>query len=145
MVIVHRRRGIEAHGLVVNYTRCQSSRRRGRPQAALARDTGAGQLDRGHVQGYKESMRAIVPVFALCAISVLAHGEAPTADQVLNLAKTKAAAEHKAIFVYFGASWCGWCRRLDAFLDKPEIKPVFGKYFIPVKLVVQENGSSGKF
>jgi hypothetical protein len=28
---------------------------------------------------------------------------------------------------------------LDAFLDRPDIKPVFDKYFIPVKLVVQEN------
>ncbi len=28
---------------------------------------------------------------------------------------------------------------MDAFLDRPDIKPVFEKYFIPVKLVVQEN------
>ncbi|MGO8925820.1 MAG: thioredoxin family protein [Limisphaerales bacterium] len=53
--------------------------------------------------------------------------------------KAKAAAEQKVIFLHFGASWCGWCKRLDAFLDRPEIKPVVEKYFIPVKLVVQEN------
>ena len=28
---------------------------------------------------------------------------------------------------------------MDAFLDRPDIKPVFEKYFVPVKLVVQEN------
>ncbi len=85
-------------------------------------------------------MRAIVPALAVLAAIVLpAYAEAPTADQVLAPAKAKAAAEHKAIFVHFGASWCGWCRRLDAFLDRPDIKPVFDKYFIPVKLVVQEN------
>ncbi|HVV70407.1 MAG TPA: thioredoxin family protein, partial [Verrucomicrobiae bacterium] len=57
---------------------------------------------------------------------------------VLSLAEAKAASEQKTIFVHFGASWCVWCRRLDAFLDRPDIKPVFEKYFVPVKLVVQE-------
>src|SRR5206468_9360758 len=47
--------------------------------------------------------------------------------------------KNKAIFLHFGASWCGWCKKLDAFLDRADIKPVFEKYFIPVKLVVQEN------
>jgi thiol-disulfide isomerase/thioredoxin len=57
---------------------------------------------------------------------------------VLAPAKAKAAAEHKAIFVHFGASWCGWCRHLDALLERPDLKPVFEKCFVPVMLVVQE-------
>ena len=85
-------------------------------------------------------MKPILPVLVVfSALALLAYAEAPTADQVLAPAITKAAAQHKAIFLHFGASWCVWCRRLDAFLDRPDIKPVFEKYFIPVKLVVQEN------
>jgi len=69
----------------------------------------------------------------------LAATEVTSADEVLTQAKAKALAEDKAIFLHFGASWCGWCRKLDAFLEQPDIKPVFERYFVPVKLVVQEN------
>ena len=61
----------------------------------------------------------------------------PSADDVI--AEAKAKANGKAIYLHFGASWCGWCKRLDAFLERPDIKPVFEKYFVPVKLVVQED------
>jgi thiol-disulfide isomerase/thioredoxin len=69
----------------------------------------------------------------------VAVAETPSAEEILTQTKTKALAEDKAIFLHFGASWCGWCRKLDAFLERPDIKPVFEKYFVPVKLVVQEN------
>jgi thiol-disulfide isomerase/thioredoxin len=90
-------------------------------------------------------MKALLPLLALLSLTTtLPAAEAPTAsaDQVLAPVKAKAAAEHKAIFLHFGASWCSWCKRLDAFLDRPDIKPVFEKYFVPVKLVVQEDAKN---
>src|SRR5690349_16426262 len=87
-----------------------------------------------------QNMKRIIFLLPLAYLTAFAaSAEAPTADQVLARAKTKASAEHKVIFVHFGASWCGWCKRLDAFLDRADIRPVFEKYFVPVKLVVQEN------
>jgi thiol-disulfide isomerase/thioredoxin len=80
--------------------------------------------------------QTIILVLALLSHSVLAvYGDAPAADKVMTAAKEKASIEHKAIFLHFGASWCGPCKVLDAFLDRPDIKPVFEKYFVPVKLV----------
>lgn len=82
-------------------------------------------------------IRWIISIFTLSTL--LASAASPSAEQVLAEAKSKASAEHKAIFLHFGASWCIWCKRLEAFLDRQDIKPVFEKYFVPITLVVQEN------
>ena len=50
-----------------------------------------------------------------------------------------AAAENKAIFVHFGASWCGWCRKLDAFLERPALPWALG--FVTACLVLAYWGS----
>ena len=85
-------------------------------------------------------MKTFILVLALLSATALAaSAETPAADQVMATAKAKAATEQKVIFIHFGASWCSWCKRLDSFLDRPDIKPVFEKYFVPVKLVVQEH------
>ena len=84
-------------------------------------------------------MKTSLLTLLFCVAALTGFAATPTADQVLTEAKARAAKENKTIFLHFGASWCGWCKRLDAFLDRPDIKPVFDKYFIPVKLVVQEN------
>ncbi len=85
---------------------------------------------------------SFLALLSLTATPAAAEAPTPTAHQVLAPVEAKAAAEHKAIYLHFGASWCGWCKRLDAFLDRPDIKPVFEKYFIPVKLVVQEDAKN---
>src|SRR5258705_3504101 len=85
-------------------------------------------------------MKTIALLSATLAVAPMASlANAQSANDVLAPVKAKASTEKKAIFLHFGASWCGWCKKLDAFLDRSDIKPVFEKYFIPVKLVVQEN------
>lgn len=63
----------------------------------------------------------------------------PSANDVIAQAGKKASAEKKAVYLRFSASWCGWCKRHDAFLDQPAIKAAFEKYFVPVKLIVEES------
>jgi thioredoxin-related protein len=45
-----------------------------------------------------------------------------TADKTLNEAYKKANAEHKNVFVIFHASWCGWCKKLDASMNDNSTK-----------------------
>jgi thiol-disulfide isomerase/thioredoxin len=60
------------------------------------------------------------------------------AERAFADAKAQAAEQHKLIFLVFGASWCEPCHRMDAFLDAPETRQIFGKYFVLVKLNVAE-------
>ena len=66
----------------------------------------------------------------------------PPATTVLEAALKTAKAANKTVFVHFGASWCGWCHKLEAMLNSPEAGKVFASQYVALELVVQE--SKGK-
>jgi thiol-disulfide isomerase/thioredoxin len=82
-------------------------------------------------------------IFVSLAVSTAAAEKPPKADEILAAAKSQAAAQHKDIFLIFVASWCGDCHSLDAFLDAPEIQPIFAdKYVISRISVAEEYGKN---
>jgi uncharacterized protein YyaL (SSP411 family) len=63
---------------------------------------------------------------------------APTASVQLEAARAAAAAGARNILVKFGASWCSWCRRFDAFVDSDEVGSIMSQHFVVVRFTVQE-------
>jgi thioredoxin-related protein len=62
-----------------------------------------------------------------------------SADEVLKLAKQQAVKKKKNVIVIFHASWCVWCRKMDASLNDPAIKKFFEDNYVITHLVVQES------
>lgn len=69
----------------------------------------------------------------------ISPGGPSTADEMLGEAMLKAGKEKKNIFVVFHASWCGWCKRLDAFMQDKELRPIFDRSYVIVHMDVLEN------
>jgi uncharacterized protein YyaL (SSP411 family) len=69
--------------------------------------------------------------------------EPQDANQVLADALAKAKAEDKQVFLRFGAPWCGWCHRLDAVLQKPDVASALQADFVVIKIDTQrmKNGA----
>ena len=59
------------------------------------------------------------------------------AEAVLSEVLARASSENKRVFLDFGAPWCGWCRRLDAFLARPEIAAALADDFVLAKVDIE--------
>ena len=69
------------------------------------------------------------------------HSQKPaSAEIVLKEAMTKAKAEKKNVFIIFHASWCGWCRKMEASINDESIKQYFNDNYVIRYLTVYESG-----
>lgn len=69
-------------------------------------------------------------------LEFLTKYEAEPLDAQILLAEAtnRAATENKIVFLRFGAPWCGWCHRMDAWMAKPEIDAVNSAAFVHLKV-----------
>lgn len=84
------------------------------------------------------SCLAVVLALAL-TLAIAAQTEPPTAKEVLSNALQSAKAQQKNVMIHFGASWCVWCKRLDAMLDSAEVGKLFHDSFVITHLTIQES------
>jgi thiol-disulfide isomerase/thioredoxin len=83
---------------------------------------------------------SILLIALMISGTALSQSVPESAETILNRAYKQAAKEKKNVFVIFHASWCGWCKKLDASINDPVCKDFFNKNFVFVHLVVLESG-----
>lgn len=62
------------------------------------------------------------------------QAEYRSASAILDEGLVLAREEDKLVFLHFGAPWCSWCHRLEAFLAREDIIEVLGDHFVDVKI-----------
>lgn len=65
--------------------------------------------------------------------------EPAAANTLLQKAYKEAKASNKNVLVMFHASWCGWCKKMDANMDNPAVSKYFDDNYVTVHLTVQES------
>jgi thiol:disulfide interchange protein len=63
-------------------------------------------------------------------------------SKILEEALARAKAEKKQVFLHFGAPWCIWCRRLDAWREQPGVARIIEKAFVETKIDMDRNDGS---
>ena len=69
---------------------------------------------------------------------------AATTENILSTAYKQASKENKNVFVIFHASWCGWCKKMDASMNDATTKKYFDDNFVTVHLTVLETEENKK-
>ncbi len=81
---------------------------------------------------------ALLSLFAVAVAPALAATPS-SAKVLLSRATAEAKAGNKNVMLIFHASWCGWCKKMDAMLESPEFAKTFDKSFVITHVVVLEN------
>jgi thioredoxin-related protein len=82
----------------------------------------------------------VLPMF-LVLFSLTGQEKKPAgAEGILTSALQQADASQKNVLLLFHASWCGWCKRLDAILEDPAVKEAMEENYVIARLDVLESG-----
>jgi len=85
-------------------------------------------------------MKRLTVFLATLGLAAIAFAESPKpATEVMANAQAVAKKDGKNVMVIFHASWCGWCKKMDAFMAKPEFKSAFEADYVIVHLTVMES------
>lgn len=78
----------------------------------------------------------LICLFLVSTISTVSAQE--KASVILERAMAQAKKEKKKIFVMYHASWCSWCKKMEANMQNEAVKSYFDKNYVFAFLTVQE-------
>jgi thiol:disulfide interchange protein len=82
-----------------------------------------------------------VTLFLAFALICRAGAETPaSAKSIMDASLKQASSSKKNVFLVFHATWCSWCKRLDAALTVPEVKQIMEDNYVIAHLDVLERG-----
>jgi thiol-disulfide isomerase/thioredoxin len=93
------------------------------------------------LKAMKRTSLLLVSIILCFSLNSVAQVQATPSKEILDKAFKLATQEDKNVFVIFHASWCGWCKRMDAAMNDPSCKDFFDKSYIIEHLVVYEPDS----
>ncbi len=82
--------------------------------------------------------------FLLICSTVAGYAQSSTpepAKQILDKAVQQAQSSHRNVFLIFHASWCSWCKKLEAALSNPDVKKVIDQNYVVTEIDVMERGT----
>jgi len=91
----------------------------------------------------KQLLFSLVFIFA-AKMACLAQTEMPSTETVMTKAYAQAKKEHKNVMVIFHASWCGWCKKMEASINEPELKKMFDDNYVITYIDVLEHDAEHK-
>lgn len=87
----------------------------------------------------KLKLTTLLLVVALFTVS--AHAQDST-ESIMKKALSQAKAENKNVFVKYSASWCGWCKKMEAQMKSDELKAFFEDNYVIAQLVAKESAKN---
>ena len=65
--------------------------------------------------------------------------KAKSSTEIMEAAYKQASKENKNVLLIFHASWCSWCKKMDAAINDKSCKNLFEENYCIVHLTVEEN------
>lgn len=86
----------------------------------------------------KKHLLLFAALLFVFSAATFAQDAPPASGVVMKQAYAQAQKEHKKVLLMFHASWCGWCKKMDASLKDPSCKKFFDDNYVIAHLDVLE-------